>query len=139
MWGRVSGGNHQLSLDDFFWCYKPQHIVLSQGIYHFIARKNALRLVLDMPDSNKNWKGKYFFVKGTNWVCHSEEWDIMPHGFDNTWDIVKDLGFAPSTFAFTFSFIPQGLASMPLWDTMNSRNFLGVTPKAHLPGLSFML
>ena len=37
-------------------------------------------------DSNRNWKGKYFFVKGMNWVCHQEEGKTMPHGyFDNTW------------------------------------------------------
>ena len=26
----------------------------------------------------------------------------MPHGFDNTWGIVKDSGSAPSVFALTF-------------------------------------
>ena len=29
LWGRLSGGNRQLSLDKFFYCYKPQHIVSS--------------------------------------------------------------------------------------------------------------
>ena len=29
LWGRLSGGNRQLSLDKFFWCYRPQHIVSS--------------------------------------------------------------------------------------------------------------
>ena len=29
LWGCLSGGNHQLSLDEFFYCYKPQHIVSS--------------------------------------------------------------------------------------------------------------
>ena len=55
-----------------------------------------------MPDSNKNWKGRYFFVQGTDWVCRLEEWVTMPHGFDNTWGIVKDLGLAPSVFYFNF-------------------------------------
>ena len=54
LWGRLSGGNCQLTLDEFFWCYRPQHIVSSQGIYHFAARKKVLRLVSDMPNSNKN-------------------------------------------------------------------------------------
>ena len=90
MSGHLSGGNRQLTLNEFFWCYRPQHIVSSQGIYHFYARKKELRMVSDMPDSNRNWKGRYFFVKGTNWVCHQEEWETMPHGFDNTWAYVKD-------------------------------------------------
>lgn len=45
------------------------------------------------------------------------------------------LGARISMIAFTF----LGLASTPLWDTMNPRNFLAETPKAHLLGLSFML
>ena len=64
--GRLRGGNRQLSLDEVFWCYKPQHIVSSQGIYHFAARKKELRLVSDMLDSNRNWKGRYFLFKG--WI-----------------------------------------------------------------------
>ena len=93
LWGFLSGGNRQLTIDEFFWCYRPQHIVSSQGIYHFVVRKKGLKLVSDMPDSNRNWKGRYFFVKGTNWVCCQEEWKTMPHGyFDNTWASVKDSG-----------------------------------------------
>ena len=29
----------------------------------------------------------------------------MPHGFENTWGIVKDLGLVPSVFLLLFSFI----------------------------------
>ena len=39
---RLSGGNRQLSLDEFFYCYRPRHIIMSQGIYHFAARKKSL-------------------------------------------------------------------------------------------------
>ena len=68
-------------------------MVSSQGIYHFDVWEKGLNLVSDMSDSNRNWKGRYFFVKGTNWVCHQEEWKTMPHGyFDNTWAFVKDSG-----------------------------------------------
>ena len=55
-----------------------------------------------MPDSNKNWKGRYFFVKESDWVCYPEEWDTMPYGFDNTWGIIKDSGLMLSTFPLTF-------------------------------------
>ena len=70
-----------------------------------MAQKRKLRLVLDMPDSNGNWKDIYFFVHGTNWVCCPKEWVTMPYGFDNTWGIVKDSGLAPLVFSFT-SFVP---------------------------------
>ena len=47
----------------------------------------------DIPDSNRNWKSKFFFVEGTDWVCREEEWAMMPHGyFDNTWAYVKESG-----------------------------------------------
>ena len=39
LWGRLSGGNHQLSLGEFFHCYKSQHIISSKGIYHFAIQK----------------------------------------------------------------------------------------------------
>ena len=81
LWGHLSGGNRQLSLDEFFYCYKPQHIVSSKGTYHFAVRERDLRLVFDMPDSNRNWKRRYFFVRGTDWVCRYEEWETMPHGY----------------------------------------------------------
>ena len=34
LWGHLSSGNHQLLLDEFFYCYRPQYIVSSQGIYY---------------------------------------------------------------------------------------------------------
>ena len=57
----------------------------------------------NMPDSNRNWKDRYFFVQGTNWVCRPEEWVTMSHGFDNTLGIVKDSSLVLSVFTFYFS------------------------------------
>ena len=103
LWGRLSGGNRQLTLDEFIYCYRPHHIASSKGTYHFNARDKNLRLVSDMPNSNKNWKSRYFFVEGTDWVCHQEEWATMPHGyFDNTWAFVRDLGQFRQPCSFRF-------------------------------------
>lgn len=60
----------------------------SKGFFKFVCHKTSLRLVSDMTDSNHEWKGKYFFVQGSNWVCRSDEWDSMPDGFDNTWGVL---------------------------------------------------
>ena len=85
LWVSLSGGNHQLTLDEFFYCYRPHHISSSKGTYHFSVREKDLKLVFDMPDSNRNWKSRYFFVEGTDWVCCEEECVMMPRGyFDNT-------------------------------------------------------
>ena len=100
IWGQLNGGNCRLTLDEFFYCYKPQQISSSKGIYHFLGRKMSLRLVSDILDSNRNWKNKYFFVEGTDWVCKPEEWDSMLDGFDNTWGIAKESGVS-SVFIFT--------------------------------------
>ena len=75
------------------------------------CQKKSLRLVSDMPDSNRNWKGKYFFIKGTDWVCRPEEWDTMPNGFDNTWGIIKDSGLILSMFSLLLSTFSSVLMS----------------------------
>ena len=91
LWGSLSGGNCQLTLDEFFYCYRPYHISSSKGTYHFAVREKDLKLVSDMPDSNRNWKSRFFFVEGTDWVCHEEEWATMPRGcFDNTWAYIRE-------------------------------------------------
>ena len=91
--GSLNGGNHQLTLDEFFYCYRPYHISSSKGTYHFSVREKDLKLVSDMPNSNWNWKNRFFFVEGTDWVCCEEEWATMPRGyFDNTWAFVRESG-----------------------------------------------
>ena len=93
LWGSLSGGNCKLTLDEFFYCYRPHHISSSKRTYHFAVREKDLKLVFDMPDSNRNWKSRFFFVEGTDWVCREKEWATMPHGyFDNTWAYVKESG-----------------------------------------------
>ena len=85
LWGSLSGGNRQLTLDEFVYCYRPHHISSSKETYHFAVREKDLKLVSDMLDSNRNWKSRFFFVEGTDWVCRKEEWATMPRGyFDNT-------------------------------------------------------
>ena len=65
----------------------------SKGTYHFAVREKDLKLVSDMPYSNRNWKSRFFFVEGMDWVCHGEEWATMPRGyFDNTWAFVRESG-----------------------------------------------
>ena len=93
LWERLSGGNRQLTLDEFFYCYRPHHIASSKGTYHFTFREKDLKLVSNMPNSNRNWKSRYIFVEGTDWVCRQEEWVTMPCGyFDSTWAFVRDSG-----------------------------------------------
>ena len=64
IWGQLNGGNRRLTLNEFFYSYKPQQISSSKGIDHFQARKLSLRLVFDMPNSNRNWNNMYFLLRG---------------------------------------------------------------------------
>ena len=93
LWGSLSGGNRQLTLDEFFYWYKSLHISPFKGTYHVFVREKDLKLVSDMPYSNRNWKSRFFFVEGTDWVCREEEWATMPYGyFDNTWAFIRESG-----------------------------------------------
>lgn len=108
IWDQLSGGNRHLTLDKFFYCYKPQQIHSSKGIYHFLARKPSFRLVSNMLDSNKNWKNKYFFFQRIDWVRKPKEWDSMPDGFDNTWGIVRESGessVSVSPYLVSFNYV----------------------------------
>ena len=64
LWGSLSGGNRQLTLDKFFYCYRPHHTASSKGTYHFSVKEKDLKLVSDMPDSNKTGKVGFFLLKG---------------------------------------------------------------------------
>ena len=78
IWGQSSGGNCQLMLNESFYCYKPQQISLSKGIYHFLSKKSSLKLVFDMPNSNRNWKNRYFFIiKVTEWGIVKESGESL--------------------------------------------------------------
>jgi len=85
-------GTVDLRLTSSFIATSPNKISLSKGIYHFLAWKPSLRLVFDMLDSSKNWKNRYFFVQGTEWICRPDKWASIPNGFDNTWGIIKESG-----------------------------------------------
>ena len=44
LWWSLSGGNRQLTLDEFFYCYRPHHIASSKGMFHFTIREKDLKL-----------------------------------------------------------------------------------------------
>ena len=101
--GHLSGGKPSAYTGRVFYCYRPHYIASFKGMYHFTVREKDLKLVSDMPDSNRNWKSRYFFVKGTDWVCYSKEWVTMPCGyFDNTWAFVRDSSQSRQLFFFLF-------------------------------------
>lgn len=87
-------------MEEFFHCYRPSEIVQSRGIYSFLLRKPSLRLVCKTPDSNRNWKSRYFFIQGDNWMCHPNDQENMP--VDKTWGIMPPSGRCPSILSCIF-------------------------------------
>ena len=94
LFGVLSKGRCQLTVVEFFHCYRPSEIVKSRGIYSFLPRKPSLRLVYKTSNSNQNWKNWYFFIQGDNWMCHPNEQENMPL-VDRTWGIMPPFSMCP--------------------------------------------
>ena len=63
-------------------------------MYSFVPRSLLLKLVCDTPDSNRNWKGHYFFIQRDDWKCHPGDQEYMR--VDKTWGIMPPSGMYPS-------------------------------------------
>ena len=83
-------------MKEFFHCYRPDEIVQSKGMYSFVHKSPLLRLVCGTLDSNRNWKSRYFFMEGDEWMCHPNDTDRMP--VDTTWGILHSSSMNPSIF-----------------------------------------
>ena len=93
LYGVMFNGARRMKVEEFFHCYHPSKITQSKGMYSFVPRSPLLRLVCDTPNSNKNWKGHYFFIQGDDWMCHPSDQKYMP--VDKTWGIMPPSGMYP--------------------------------------------
>ena len=85
LYGAMSNGARSLAVWEFLHCYRLDKIDKSKGMYSFVPRKFVLKVIYETPDSNRNWKSRYFFLNGDGWICHLGETDYMP--VDRTWGI----------------------------------------------------
>ena len=77
LYGVMFDGARRMTVEEFFHCYHPSKITQSKGMYSFMPRSLLLRLVCDIPDSKRNWKSRYFFIQGDNWMCHPSDQEYM--------------------------------------------------------------
>ena len=90
LYGAMSNGARSLTVREFLHCYHPDEIDKSKGIYSFVPRKSVLKVIYETPDSNRDWKSRYFFLEGDGWMCHSGETNYMP--VDKTCGILDPSG-----------------------------------------------
>ena len=90
LYGAMSDSARSLTIQSFLHCYRPNEIDKSKGMYSFVPRKSVLKVIYETPDSNRDWKSRYFFLEGDGWMCHPGETDYMPD--DKTWGILDPSG-----------------------------------------------
>ena len=88
-------GAQRLTVEEFLHCYCPTKVTQSKGIYNFMPRNPLLRLICENPDSNRDWKSRYFFLEGDEWMCHPGDNKFMH--VDKTWGIMPPSGMCLST------------------------------------------
>ena len=60
----MSNSAKSLTVQEFIQCYRPDEIDKSKGMYSFVPKKSVLKVIYETPDSNHNWKSRYFFLEG---------------------------------------------------------------------------
>ena len=75
-------------------CSSDLEIEKSRGIYSFVPRSLLLKVIFETLDSNKDWKSRYFFLEGDEWMCRPGDTEHMP--VDMTWSILPPSNMHPS-------------------------------------------
>ncbi|XP_030968662.1 uncharacterized protein LOC115989139 [Quercus lobata] len=87
LYGAMSNGERRLTVREFLHCYRPDEIDRSRGLYRFASRSPLLKVIFETPDSNRDWKSRYFFLEGDRWMNRPGETEYMP--VDTTWGIIN--------------------------------------------------
>ena len=66
LYGAMTDGARRLTVREFLHCYYPDEIDKSRGMYSFVPRIPLLKVIYETPNSNRDWKRRYFFLEGND-------------------------------------------------------------------------
>ena len=78
LYGAMSDDARSLTVKEFLHCYRSNEIDKSRGMYSFVPRSPLLKVIFETPDSKRDWKNRYFFLKGDGWMCRPGDTKHMP-------------------------------------------------------------
>ena len=94
LYGAMTDGARRLTVTEFFHYYCPDEIDKSRGMYSFVPKSPLLKVIYETPDSNRDWKSRYFFLKGDDWICRPGDIEHMP--VETAWGILHPSSMHPS-------------------------------------------
>ena len=74
LYGVMTDGARRLTVREFLHYYRPDEIDRSRGMYSFASRSPLLKVIFETPDSNRDWKSRYFFLEGDEWIRLGRPW-----------------------------------------------------------------
>ena len=94
LYSAMSNGTRRPMVREFLHCYRLEEIEKSRGMYSFVSKSPLLNVIFETPNSNRDWKSRYFFLEGDEWMCCLGDTEHMP--VDTTWGILPPSSMHPS-------------------------------------------